>query len=336
MAFYDNISLEKGMYSVTGKTFTDVLEELDPSGNYKNTELEGLDAFQRQLKRFDIKVSGPKSDVIAKFFNTTQTSALFPEYVRRVVSTSINENNAVENIVAATTYIDSLDYRTFHSSMTDESLSLTPTNEGTTIPETNISLNSGLVHLIKRGRMLVASYEALKYQKIDAFSTVLKQIGNYISVSAFNDCIDEIITGESIQEEIDTVSCATSGTLTYGDLISLYQALYPYQLNTIVCTSDTLRALLMMDEMRDATAGLNFHSTGNLVTPFGAKVQPNILSGTGTLLGFDNRYTIEMIKAGDVQIEYDKLIDRQLERAAITSTYGFSKLTHGSSVQLEV
>lgn len=31
MSNYKNISLEKGMYGVKGKSFTDVLEELDPS-----------------------------------------------------------------------------------------------------------------------------------------------------------------------------------------------------------------------------------------------------------------------------------------------------------------
>ena len=34
------------------------LEEIDPSENYKGTEFEGLDAFQRQLKRFNIKITG--------------------------------------------------------------------------------------------------------------------------------------------------------------------------------------------------------------------------------------------------------------------------------------
>ena len=56
MSNYKNISLEKGMYGVKGKSFTDVLEELDPSENYRGTSLENLDAFSRQLKRFDIKV----------------------------------------------------------------------------------------------------------------------------------------------------------------------------------------------------------------------------------------------------------------------------------------
>lgn len=59
MAF-DNIKLDKGLYSTT-KGFTASLEEIDPSDNYIGTELEGLDAYQRQLKRFDIKVSGKDS-----------------------------------------------------------------------------------------------------------------------------------------------------------------------------------------------------------------------------------------------------------------------------------
>lgn len=54
---YENITLEKGMYNVKGG-ITAALESLDPSENYKGTDLEGLDAYQRQLKRFGIKVAG--------------------------------------------------------------------------------------------------------------------------------------------------------------------------------------------------------------------------------------------------------------------------------------
>lgn len=48
MAAYDNLRLEKGMYQVAGKSFTQVLEELDPSQQYRGTPLEGLDAYQRR------------------------------------------------------------------------------------------------------------------------------------------------------------------------------------------------------------------------------------------------------------------------------------------------
>ena len=45
----------------------------------------------------------------------------------------------------------------------------------------------------------------------------------------------------------------------------------------------------------------------------------------GRLIGLDRNYALELVKAGDVSVEYDKLIDRQLERAAITSISGFAK-----------
>ena len=71
---YDTIRLEKGMYA-GGRSLTRTLEALDPSENYKGSALEGLDAFQRQLKRFDIRVSGPGSDVVEKFFQTSDSAA---------------------------------------------------------------------------------------------------------------------------------------------------------------------------------------------------------------------------------------------------------------------
>ena len=45
---------------------------------------------------------------------------------------------------------------------------------------------------------------------------------------------------------------------------------------------------------------------------------------SGKLIGLDRRYALEMVQAGDVAVEYDKLIDRQLERAAVTSIAGFA------------
>ena len=78
MAFYDNLKLEKGMYNSGNKSFTQVLEELDCSKNYEGTELEGLDAYQRQLKRFDIKVGGKSSDAVEKFSKLVTVPHCFP------------------------------------------------------------------------------------------------------------------------------------------------------------------------------------------------------------------------------------------------------------------
>ena len=99
---YENVKLEKGMYGQSGKSFLKVLESLDPSENYKGTALEGLDAFQRQLKRFDIHVKGAGSDMVEKFFHTSESSVLFPEFVSRVVRQGM-ESDILPDITATVT-----------------------------------------------------------------------------------------------------------------------------------------------------------------------------------------------------------------------------------------
>ena len=106
---FENLKLEKGMYGRSGVSFTQTLEELDPSENYRGTPLEGLDAFQRQLKRFDIKVKGIGSDRVEKFFHTTDSAVLFPEFVSRVVRQGLEEGSILPDITATVTNFDGMD-----------------------------------------------------------------------------------------------------------------------------------------------------------------------------------------------------------------------------------
>ena len=43
-----------------------------------------------------------------------------------------------------------------------------------------------------------------------------------------------------------------------------------------------------------------------------------------------------MVVASDVNVDYDKLIDRQLERAVITTTAGFAKIFSDASAVLNI
>ena len=82
---YQNLKLEKSLYHLTNKSFVQALEALDPSAQYADTPLAGLDAYERQLKRFDIRISGAQCDRVEKFFTSTESAVLFPEFVRRAV-----------------------------------------------------------------------------------------------------------------------------------------------------------------------------------------------------------------------------------------------------------
>ena len=342
MAFpYESVRLEKGMYNHQGKSFTEVLEQLDPSEQYQGTAAEHLDAYQRQLKRFDIKVKGAGSDVVAKFFATWDSAVLFPEYVARAVRQGMEED-ILPQISAAVTRFDGMDYRSVASVPTDDEKALKRVEEGSLIPTTEVHIQENQVKLHKRGRMLVSSYEAIKFQRLDLFSVMLRQIGAYINRMHLEDAIDVIINGDGNNNAATAYTIGTSpisgtaGTISYGALVDFWGQFDPYTLNTILVNGESMSDILKLTEMKDAAAGLNFQGTGKLVTPMGAALLRSSAVPSGKLIGLDKNYALEMIQGSDIVVEYDKLIDRQLERAAITSISGFAKLFEDASCVLNI
>ena len=339
---YDNLKLEKGMYRQAGMSFTQVLESLDPSENYRGTALEGTDAFQRQLKRFGIRAKGAGSSTVEKFFSTMDSAVLFPEYIARTVRQGMEENDILPAIVATTTVIDSLDYRSIYSNPSDEDKALQDVAEGSEIPTTEVKTKDHLISLTKRGRMLVASYEAIRFQKLDLFSVMLRQIGAYIQKQQLADAVKVLIEGDgnenaAVQYTVGTDPITgTSGTLGYDQMVEFWGQFDPYTMNTILCSTATMTQMLKIPELQNPMTGLNFQGTGAFGTPLGAKLHRTSAVDDGVIIGLDNRYALELVRAGDVLVEYDKLIDRQLERAAITSISGFGKICDGAAAVLNV
>ena len=333
---YDNLKLDKGMYQEAGSTFTQVLERQDPSEQYKGTSLEGLDAFQRQLKRFDIKVKGAGSDVVEKFFRTADSAVLFPEYIARSVRQGLEEGDILPHITAAVTRFDGMDYRSIASEAGGEEKELRTVEEGASIPATTIKVQSNLVKLRKRGRMLVASYEAVRYQKLDLFSVTLRQIGAHIARMHLADAVDVLMNGDGNDNAAEADEVETSGTLTYDDLVDFWAKFDPYEMNALLVSGDVMVKLLKLAEFQNPLTGLNFQGTGKLTTPLGAALLRTSVLPAGTAIGLDKRFALEMVQGSDVMVEYDKLIDRQLERAAITTVSGFAKIFRDASRVLEV
>ena len=329
---YENLKLEKGMYRQEGMNFTQVLESLDPSENYRGTALENTDAFQRQLKRFGIRVKGAGSSTVEKFFRTMDSAVLFPEYIARTVRQGMEENDILPAITATTTVIDSMDYRSIYSNAGDEDKELQDVEEGAAIPETEVKTKDHLVKLTKRGRMLVASYEALRFQKLDLFSVMLRQIGAYIQKQQLADAVNVIINGDGNDNAATQYTIGTSpisgtkGTLGYDQMVEFWGQFDPYTMNTILCSTGTMAKILKVPELQNPMAGLNFQGSGKVGTPLGAQIHRTSAVADGVIIGLDNRYALELVRAGDVLVEYDKLIDRQLERAAISTICGFAKL----------
>ena len=235
------------------------------------------------------------------------------------------EADLLPYIVACKTDINGMDYRTIASVPTESEKELQETDEGATIPETNVHTQENLVQLKKRGRMLVASYEALRFQRLDLFTVTLRQIGAYIARTQLKDAVSVLEKGDGNSNEAPVVDMAGE-TLTYNDLVDFWNTFDPYQLNTMIASPDMAAAILTLSEMRDGTAGLSFHGTGKIVTPLGANLLKSSAVPAGKIIGLDKTCALEMVQAGGIMTEYDKLIDRQLERAAITQISGFAKI----------
>lgn len=323
---YDNLKLDKGMYREAGRSFSQVLEREDPSERYKGTSLEGLDAFQRQLKRFNIKVKGEASDPVEVFFQTSDAAVLFPEYIARTVRQGIEEGDILPSITAAVTRIDGLDYRSITSEAGGEDKKPQTVEEGAEIPATTINAQANLVKLKKRGRMLVASYEAVRFQKLDLFSVTLRQIGAHIARTHLEDAVDVLIKGDGNTNPAAVTAIETGKILDYNTLVDFWAKFDPYTMNTLLVSGDVMLKLLKLPEFQNPLTGLNFQGTGRLTTPLGANLLRTSVLAEKTAIGLDRRFALEMVRSGDVMVEYDKLIDRQLERAAITTISGFAKV----------
>ncbi len=337
---FETVKLDKGMYSEAGSSFTRVLEKCDPSEQYKGTPLEHLDAFQRQLKRFDIKVKGAGSDVVAKFFATWESAVLFPEYVARAVRQGMEESNILPYMTAAETRVEGMDYRSI-CSLPGRDQDPADIGEGAVIPETTVRAQENLVRLKKRGRLLVTSYEAVQFQRLDLFSVALRQIGACINRMHAADAVDTLVSGDGNNNAapVYTVGTApisgTAGTLTYDALVDFWSLFDPYTMNTLL-VGDAAARILKLDEMQDAAAGLSFQGTGKMVTPMGATLLRSAAVPSNTIIGLDRNYALEMVRGSEVLVEYDKLIDRQLDRAAITSVTGFAKLFQDAAKVLQI
>lgn len=307
---YNDIKLEKGMYNLSGKTFTSALEELDPTSAYMGTELENLDAFERQLKRYDIRLSGTECDRVEKFFNSTETAVLFPEYVKRCIEKGFNET-LISSIAAAQTVCESGHYL---GCVMDDSADYTATAQADELPTTTVTEGTTAVVLEKYGRLINASYEAVRKQRLDVFGVMLKSIGVKLAVAVVKKAV------EVLEKNADKI---TVSSLTYGNLAELYGSFDCFDMTTIIANPATASKIMAMEQLSDSRV----NADGQIILPFGSEMVKTSAVGLNTIIGIDKKFALEFITSSGLVLETDKLIDRQLDRITISISCGFRKIT---------
>lgn len=296
---YDNLKLDKGLYT-TSKSFTEALEELDSSENYIGTELEGLDAYERQLKRFHIKVSGEDVDTVSKFFQTSDSSVLFPEYVLRTIKSEMDKESIYdEDLYAVNTRISTSDYRSirFHDVYKDE-------NESTVV------LTSPDIVKLRKNSQVLASYELVKYLNLNLFGTVLKHIGKRFKFRELSDFYRYMLS------TCDYCDFKKIEDLSWHDIQTLDYLLKPgYDLTTLFVPVES-------PALKSFEAEIGY----KICKPFyfnDIRIIPKRKGGR--VIGFDKNCAIEKVTS-DIQIDFDKLIDIDSENTIVSQIVGFNTI----------
>jgi len=307
---YDNVRLHKEMYN-EGE-LSQVLEARDPNDQYYGTSMEGLDAFQRQLKRFDIKVRGSGSDTVEKFFKTAESTVLFPEFAARAVKQGLDEATVLPSIAATITEIEGKDYRSITSSTNE-------TDGKDKLPASNISIDPELTRINQQGRMLVGSYEALRFQRIDLFSVALRQIGALIAHTQMSNAVSVLLDARAAN-----IFSTKDIALDHGGILEFGSKFDVYEMNTLLVSNDVMFKLLTTPEFGNIE-GITYNK-GGFCPLTGARIIRSAALPLNTLIGLDKRFALEMVQVKGIHVEHEKLINRQFERAVISTSTGFSKI----------
>jgi hypothetical protein len=321
---FDNIKLEKGLYNLSGKTFLQALEETDPSENYVGTPLEKLDAYERQLKRFDIKLNGDNCDKVEKFFSTTDTAILFPEYLQRCIQQGIEDSN-ISEIVAVKSIIDSNVYKGVD--ITDSATYSNPTGMGTVLPDSTIYETSTALDVQKIGRMINCPYEIIRQQKLNVLSLQLRIIGRKMGLGLYSKAIDELA---------NVTSTVTTSTLTYNDLISLFGAFTTYDATTVIASPKVCADILKLSEISDSCHCNVNVNTNDIVLPFGAKLIKSTAMDDTKVIAIDKNFALEYVTSYCIRMKSDSIINRQLESIAVTLPYLFRVISNDAVKVLEI
>lgn len=310
---YQNVTLEKGLYHLTNKSFVQALEGLDPSAQYADTPLAGLDAYERQLKRFDIRISGPQCDRVEKFFTSTESAVLFPEFVRRAVQQGMDASMLSE-ITAVETHTDSSQYLGCTITETDSYGTATSQSDALTA-STILEATSALV-LDKYGRVVKASYEAVRRQRLDVFAVFLRSVGMQLAQALMQQAIT------TLTAEAGSSSTKAGSAMAYSDLATLYGKFTTYNMNTLLVSPKVAATILAMTEMEDVVPV----EQAQVRLPFGTVLCKVPQMSDNVIIGLDKNFALEMVTGSNLILETDRLIENQLDLITVSLQCGFRVL----------
>lgn len=326
-------------------TFSQFLEKVDPSEGYGSGEK--LDAFERQLKRFGIRVAskegkGIYASEVEAFYQTEESKVLFPEYIARTARESLIADSILPELVAINTPIDSNVYVPYYVSDQPEEQTKKRVTESAELPLCEIKGQEHSIKIYKYGRAIKASYEAIRRMRIDMLALHVRRIAMQAGMDKADDALGVIINGDGntnaatvYRLNADLGGVVANG-LDYKSWLKFLLKFFPYQSTTIIGgEAELLQVLTMQFPNVDPLVLLSMIQQG----PVQARMQlaQDLFvnyrmvylksAPANQLVGIDRRYAIEQVtEIGSDIMESEKFIMNQTSVLTISENNGFAKL----------
>lgn len=265
---------------------------------------------------------------VERFFQTDPNAKwLFPDIVRDAVVAGLKRKPSYPELIIRDERISGNTYDVPFVNEDPNEEELRTVAEGSAIPESEITYGDRIVKLDKKGRGIVASYEAVRRMSVDTLRVHLARMGERLGRNLDARLADVLINGDgSAGTAAVTIDTATQNSFAYADIVKGFMTLtlnHYFTPTHMIANQALSEEILQLSEFKDS--GLfDFASTGNLPTPLGVKLVPMTDQPASKLTILDAGYAVEKLTEQDLLVESDKLINQQWDRTFITVVTDFA------------
>lgn len=297
----------------------------------------GTGAEEYCAKEFGVDLS---RITVERFFQSDPAAKwLFPDIVRQAILKGIKRKPMFPELIIRDEKIGGTTYDVPFVTESEDDEELRSVAEGAAIPESEIAYGDRMVKLDKKGRGIIASYEVVRRMSVDMLRVHLERMGERLGRHLDARLAQILVNGDSSGAATApvTLNTATSGAWVYDDIVKGVMKLsldHYFTPTHLLANSDLNQTILGMSPFQDSTL-FDFAKSGNLPTPFGAKLVPLTDQPADKLTILDSGYAVQKLTEQDLLIESDKLINQQWDRTYITLVTDFAVIYEKARVVVQ-
>lgn len=255
-------------------------------------------------------------------------------------------------VVARTTNITGVDYRTFFMTYDAEAVRMYRVGESAEIPMAKLTGYPNAIQLKKYGRGMRATYEQLRRMRLDYMSWWIRWMAVQAEIDKLAAAMTVLVAGDgnanTAATEINITDLNDDAVAGELDIVSWMafkmEFENPYALTTALMQSDVA---LQLATLNSGTAnvplvGYNFNGITNNFTPINTTADAVRYGWTseapaGKIVAFDSRFALEQVnEIGSDITETERYITNQTEVIVMSEVNGFAIIDPAATKVLDI